>query len=557
MMNYKEIHPQIREYMDQVTSGKIRACQEQHDLMKMVMEAFAKEDIYINKEQLEKYLKQVQYFPYGQLFTWEKFVLGLHACTYYKKDNRPRWPDLFLLIGRGAGKDGFIAFESWCFVSPYNGIKKYDVDICANSEDQAMAPFVDIWDVLEDPQYNAKMRGHFYWTKEQIVSQKTKSTIKFRTNNPKGKDGLRSGIVYFNEIHQYQDYKNINVFTTGLGKKPHPRRAYTTTNGDVRDGPLDSLLEQSLEILKGEIPDNGMLPFICRLDAKDEVHDAENWQKSNPSLPYLPHLMDEMLKEYRDYIRNPGQFTAFMTKRMNLPEGDPEMQVTDWENIKATEKELPDLSGKPCVVGIDYSKLTDITSVNFHFKQGDKRFDISHSWLCLKSKHLSYLKVPYAQWAKEGKLTLVNDVEINPDLIIEYITRLGKKYQISKIALDDFRYALLAGALKTIGFDYEAKNIKLVRPSDIMRVVPVIDSAFVNQYFIWGDAPMLRWAANNTKMIRVGKSQGQDIGNFKYGKIEPRARKNDPFMALVHSMVIESDLPEMQTSIMDLDVRFY
>lgn len=35
--------------------------------------------------------------------------------------------------------------------------------------------------------------------------------------------------LYFNEIHQYEDYKNINVFTTGLGKKKHPRRSYYTT----------------------------------------------------------------------------------------------------------------------------------------------------------------------------------------------------------------------------------------------------------------------------------------------------------------------------------------
>ena len=75
--------------------------------------------------------------------------------------------------------------------------------------------------------------------------------MKGRTNSPKGKDGLRSGICIFNEIHQYEDYKNINVFTTGLGKKKHPRRSYYTTNGDVRVGPLDDLLESCEQILRG------------------------------------------------------------------------------------------------------------------------------------------------------------------------------------------------------------------------------------------------------------------------------------------------------------------
>ena len=45
------------------------------------------------------------------------------------------------------------------------------------------------------------------------------------------------------------------------------------------------------------------------------------------------------------------------------------------------------------------------------------------------------------------------------------------------------------------------KNLKMVRPSDIMKVATVIDSCFVNNWFVWGDAPELRWATNNTKLI--------------------------------------------------------
>lgn len=35
------------------------------------------------------------------------------------------------------------------------------------------------------------MKRNFYWNKEEIINLKTKSKIKFRTNNPKGKDGLQ------------------------------------------------------------------------------------------------------------------------------------------------------------------------------------------------------------------------------------------------------------------------------------------------------------------------------------------------------------------------------
>jgi hypothetical protein len=47
-----------------------------------------------------------------------------------------------------------------------------------------------------------------------------------RTNNPKFKDD-RSGIVVFNEVHQYENFKNIKVFITAW-KEPIPAAVCTT-----------------------------------------------------------------------------------------------------------------------------------------------------------------------------------------------------------------------------------------------------------------------------------------------------------------------------------------
>lgn len=553
--NGSKINPHILRYIEMVESGEIIACEEQHLLVAYVRKCFETEDIYTDNEQLKNYLSLIKYFPYERLFEWEEFCIALHISTYKKKDHRPRWPDLFVLTGRGCGKDGYIAYESFCLTSEYNGIPQYDVDICANNEDQSKAPFDDVYNVLETPEHTKKLRKFFHWNKEEIISIKTKSKIKYRTNSPKGKDGLRSGIVYFNEIHQYQNYANINVFTTGLGKKKHPRRMYATTNGDVRDGPLDHLIEKSQMILRGEIPDNGMLPFICKLDSREEVDDPRMWEKANPSLRYRPDLREEMEKEYREWKLNPEQLADFMTKRMNIPEGRKDIQLTDWENIAATNKSMPNLIGRSAVAGIDYAKITDFASANIHFRDGDTRYDINHSWLCMRSNDLPRLKIPWKEWADKGYLTLVDDVEINPDLIIDWIAENATKYNILKIAMDHFRYALMAKSLKRIGFDAkENKNVKLVRPSDIMKVAPVIDSCFANQYFIWGDNPPLRWAANNTKLIKSGVKTGNDTGNYVYGKIEAKSRKTDPFIAVAASMTIEDELGDGQSTFDDLPV---
>lgn len=217
------INPHIQEWIDIVEKKTYAVCEEQELLVKHIKWCFENEEIYTDDEQLEKYIRLARYFPFEKVFPWQKFVIGLHDCTYWKESGMPRWPDLFCEIGRGAGKDGTIAWESVCLTSQYNGIREYDVDICANNEDQAMRPVQDIINAFEEPKIIKKMRRFFYWTKEAVKSLKTKSTIRGRTNNPKGKDGLRSGICIFNEIHQYENYKNIEVFTTGLGEKETPK----------------------------------------------------------------------------------------------------------------------------------------------------------------------------------------------------------------------------------------------------------------------------------------------------------------------------------------------
>ena len=84
---------------------------------------------------------------------------------------------MFILVGRGSGKNAYLAYEDFCLITPTHGIKNYDIDISANSEDQAKTTFNDIYNILEDPKYTKKMKRNFYWNKEEIINLKTKSKM--------------------------------------------------------------------------------------------------------------------------------------------------------------------------------------------------------------------------------------------------------------------------------------------------------------------------------------------------------------------------------------------
>lgn len=524
----------IREYADIVKSETFPMCSEQKKLLALVENALETEELYFDPEQVEKYFSYQKYFPF-ELFPWERFCFVLHNCIF-TKDYLPRWQDLLIMMGRGAGKNGYLSFEDFCLITETNGIPNYHIDICANTGEQAKTSFDEIYDILEQPKYSKIFRRNFKWNMVEIKNLKTGSKIKYRTNNARSKDGLRSGKVDFDEIHAYVDWENLNVFTTGLGKKPHPRMTYATTDGDVRDGPLDQLKERSERILNGELADNGLLPFICKLDHESEVNDEDMWVKANPSLPYRPELMQRIRTEYQNYILDPVKNSSFMTKRMNVPQGRKDIEVTSWDNIKSTDRPLPDLTGRACVGGIDFTKTTDFLGASLVFRDGDDICAINHSWFCTNSKDKHRIKAPLKEWEERGLLTMVDDVEISPELVAAWFSEMRTAYNIEKIGIDLYRFATLRKALEAVGFTKD--EIKLVRPSDIMLVQNRIDSLFNRHRIVWGDNPLMRWFTNNTKLEPAPNN------NFKYGKIEPFSRKTDGFMAFVHAMTVEDSIPE-------------
>lgn len=530
-MNY------IQDYIRSIRSGEVPASREMHQACDYIEGKLNNPDVFVDTEKTEKAVELIERYFRMKLFPWEKFVLALVHC-YYGSSDTLVFTEYLIMMGRGNGKNGFISGVAWYLTTMYHGVPGYNVDIIANSEDQAKTSFEDIYQMLEDTW--AKSKKFFYKSKEEIVSLRTRSYIKFNTSNARTKDGKRSACLIFDEIHEYQNSDTIKVFRSGFGKRKHSRTFYITTDGYVRDGVLDDRLRIAHDVLNGEIKNSRLCPLIYKLDDEKEADNKELWVKANPSLPYLPTLQLEIEQNFIDKDYDPTVASDLYTKRFNLPKGNAEIAVTDYSKVKATSRELPKLDGWACTVGLDYAELSDWAAVNLHFRRGPQRYDINHAWLCTQSKTLQRVKAPWREWAERGLVTVVEDVSIHPDLLADYIRLAGQRYNVKMLAMDNYRWTLVSESLRKIGFDAQDKSrVKLVRPSDIMQVEPVIQECFDRELFTWGDNPCLRWAVNNTKRVRSSRSLGVDTGNFIYAKIDAKSRKTDPWMALVASMVIE------------------
>lgn len=532
----------IDAYINDILNNKIEHCKDQELMIKNnVIPVLDRDDVFIDNEIIEKGLSLQKYFPY-KLIEWEIFLFALIAGVFFKT-GEIFFNDVKIIVGRGSGKNGFISFLIFYFLSPYHGIKNYNIDLLANSEEQAMTSFNDVYDVIEnnhDKNNERVLKKNYDATKTQIKGIKTNSILKFNTSSKRGKDSKRSGAIIYDEEHEYLDAINKNTLKSGLGKVENGREITITTDGHVRGGVLDKDKEKAKDILKEYNPYNRTLIFWCHIEKEEEWNDPNKWIKAIPSINDFKALRSTVEKEVMDMKYDPDYYPEFMAKRMNFPVGNKDVEVAKWEDIKACQKNLPnDLKKVECVGGLDYSKTDDFVACCLLFKKEGKFYLIHHTFVCVKSRDLKGIRAPLKEWEAKGDLTFIDDVEISPDIVVDWFyQKIKEGYNIKKIAIDNFRYSLMNHAFKEIGFEaFELKTIKLVRPSDIMKVSPIINSVFINHNLSWGDSPIMNWYTNNTKKILSN-------GNATYGKIEEHYRKTDGFMAMVSAFTLQEELED-------------
>lgn len=475
-----------------------------------------------------------KYFGFT-LFPWEKYVIGL---VHAHRGEDVLFRDYLIVMGTGNGKNGLISGLSWYFTTPDHGIPGYNIDIIANSEEQAKTSFNEVADMLDENK--AKMSRQYYWSKVLIENKRTKSYIKFNTSNAKTKAGKRAACLIFDEVFMYPDYSIMNEFQASFGKRPNSRIFKITSQGNLREGVLDIELKKAEDVLNGENDALRMCPLIYRVPNEKAALDPEYWPCANPSIAYLPTLKTAIETDFAEIKYDAEKEEAFYTKRMNWPKMSREQAVATHEELMTASDAIDvELDGRDCIAGLDYALLSDMASVGLLFRVGDMRYWLQHSWICRQSADWNRIRAPLDEWEARGDLTIVDDVQIPPDEIARWLVEKQQRYNIKMLCLDNARYSLVREVLERCGFETN-DNIWIVRPLGIASVSPVIESWFRTGALRWGDVPLLRWATNNTKKVRMKTENAS--GNYKYEKIEPRSRKTDPFMALVHAAVKDDEL---------------
>ncbi|PWW37388.1 phage terminase large subunit-like protein [Paenibacillus pabuli] len=499
---------------------------------------------------IEKFCKPSQ-GDYDQLVfqPWQHFCIGSLFGWVHKDTGVRRFREGTIFLGRKNGKTTMISGVSNYAVSQ-DGESGARVYLLSNAKDQAKLLFDESKAMVEA---SPTLRKNFVALRDAIKYNKTKSKIEARASDSKKLDGLNTHLGVFDEIHEFKDYKLINVIKKSRGSRKQPLILYITTAGYQLDGPLMNYYEQATDVLDEVIEDERTFYFMAELDSEVEFDRPDLWIKANPSMGVSLHL-PTLREDWEKDKRTPAERSDFITKQFNIFVDNADESFLDFATLKKNNKERDPEEFKhvPCIGGFDLSDSEDFTSACLEFPiiETGEVFVISHTWVPIKKVNLDNEKLPFREYEEEGLLTIVNEEYIRKELVYDWFVEQSKKYIIEMITYDPAKAFGLVESLNNYGFKTE-----VVRQGHL-TLGPAVDDVkerFIDGKVIFNNNRLFRWYINNVKMVEDRNRNKLPTKIGRYRKIDGFAAFLNAHTEVMKRMVVPVGSGEIQfISINDL-----
>jgi len=488
---------------------------------------------------MEKFLKPTKGdYDRMELMPWQCFV----ECQVYgwvsKKTGLRRYREALVLVGSGNGKSTLVAGNA-IYSTCKDSEKGADIYLAANSREQAGIVFSECKsEILNSP----ALEPHFRVLRDGIYYDANDAKIKSVSSDTKRQDGLNPHLVIFDEIHEYREFKLIDILRRKVIKRRQPLIFYITTMGTVIDGPLAYNYAMFSDALtEGKLPDevaDRMFAFICEPDPEDELSDSRIWKKANPSLGVLLSQSDLETTWARDRLI-PQQKADFLTKQLNVMVNADDMAYVQPEVIKRNCGVIDEdaLLGRSCYGGFDLSTREDFTAAALEFPLDDGRFFcLLHAWVPRAKVEGNHEKIDYYGLAMRGSLSIVDGEYIQQEDVFEWFRQMNEKYEILTIGYDPANATRLRQMLDAAGF-----NCEVVRQGPLTLNDPMKDvkEQLLDGNIVTNNDPLFNWFVDNVRIS--AERRHTDKGNWMPTK-RNRFRKIDGFMAFLFAHTVQMQL---------------
>lgn len=473
-------------------------------------------------EFIERFLKPTKgAYSRMELLPWQHFIEANMYGWVSKETGYRRFREALIIVGQGNGKSTLIAGNA-SFGLTKDGERGAEVYCLSNAKDQAKIIYNECKAQVEG---SPALSKHIRVTKSGMYYDKTNSKFEPLASDSKNLDGRNVHMAVFDEIHEFRDYKLINVIKGKLKKRKQPLVIYITTLGTVIDGPL-----MDLYILGGNILDDTgaisrraadrMFVYIDEIDEDDDVNDPTCWCKANPSLGSLLDLED-LIDEWERVKTVPEERSNFINKQLNVFTSVDELSYLDIKTIRKNNRkiDIATLKGRRCYGGFDLAESEDFTAACLWFPlEGNDFFLLEHSWVPEKKVKANHEKLDWDTLKKEDWLTVVPGEYVDYNLIYQWFLEQRKLYDIDSIGYDPAKAFMLVQIMRESGF-----VLNEVRQGELTLTAPLdnLKERFLDGNVIHNQNLLFTWYLGNVKLTkRSANATYLPTKQNKYRKID-------------------------------------
>ncbi len=435
-----------------------------------------------------------------ELLPWQHFVEANMYGWVSRKTGYRRFREALIIVGQGNGKSTMIAGNAAYGLTKDNE-RGAEIYALSNSKEQARIVFGECGAQISG---SPVLRKHVQVTQSGAYYKNSK--FEPLASDSKNLDGRNVHMAVFDEIHEFRDYKLINVIKGKIKKRKQPMIIYITTLGTVIDGPLMDFYILGGQILAGDVAisrraADRMFVYIDEIDEDDDPSDPACWPKANPSLGKLLDIED--LKDEWERVKSiPAERNNFINKQLNVFTAVDELSFLDVKTIRKNNKtfDMDDLLGRLCYGGFDLSSTEDFTSACLEFPlRGNEFFLLEHSWTTGKKRKADHEKLDWQGLVDAGCLTVCSGEYVDYNLVIQWFLEQREKYRIETIGYDPAKAFMMIQTMQEKGF-----ILSEVRQGEITLTAPLdnLKERFLDGNIIHNNNPMFNWYLGNVKLTK-------------------------------------------------------
>jgi len=456
---------------------------------------------------------------------WQVFIIYSLFGWVHKKTGFRRFREAFVTIARGNGKSPLAAailLVLFLFDQPRE--PRAEIKCCATEREQAYIVWSECKRFIEGND-TLKMLCDIYGGRGRatlnntILDKRTHGTLVPLGKEAATKDGFNLHAYVIDEIHAFKEEHRelLEKLATAMGKRRQPLAVTITTAGSDRSTIWREQYDHAKAVTEGVYDDPAQFAFLAEIDPGDDPHDPANWPKANPNLgvsvkPDYLHRESEMARhnatKRHTFLRyHCNQLVSSLTKAIS-----PEI----W---KRGTKPLPDLTGKPCHLGLDLGWRNDLASLAAMWPLGDNQYALK-CWSFIPSEaDRDLTRPPWSEWIANKSLRVTDGNTTDIEAIVSLILELRTAHDVRSLALDPNNARAIATRLVNEHgmevFEFFQTCAKYNEP--IQEFLSRLESGDI---FHAGDG-LLGWSANNLVLKTDSRDYSMPAKQKSREKIDP------------------------------------